>query len=235
MENFISYNPKNKVLHFTYSDSKEQLYKNKKLQPNNWIYRTKKIEYLYNEHGFRERNFSELNWCDSVVIIGCSIVQGEGLAKEDTIADQLSKIIKIPVINLGVAGGGVDLSCWNSTVLHENFPVPKAIVHVWPSVDRYTDRINDRFKPFIPNVKNYQHQLDWTYRSTRYVQTDRALWKNKTFYCELSFYEHTAEILNVDYINLRDYARDLMHPGINSAKSAADHIAENLHQHNVII
>jgi len=228
MNHFISLLPKNQSLEFTGSD-KEKLYrKNYKRSSKDWIYRTKEIWYSYNEYGFREKSFDKLNWQNSIVMFGCSNVEGVGLAQEDTIAKQLEKIMQMPVINLGIGGSGIDIACWNSTILHEHYPTPRAVVHVWSSLDRYTELTKHGEITYTPAMSNYSYRLNWGYRSKRYVQTDRALWKNKTAYYEATFSDDAAKELKIDFLDYKDYARDLLHPGIESAKASAEKIAKNL-------
>jgi len=228
MENFISYLPKNQTLYFSGSDQEKLFRKNLKRSDKDWIYRTKEIEYSYNEYGFREKSFNDVDWQNSIVMFGCSNVQGIGLAKEDTIARQLENIMQIPVVNLGIGGSSIDIACWNSTVLHEYYPRPRAVVQVWSSLNRYADVTNHRIRSYLPQLKSYYARIDWEYRSKRYVQTDRALWKNKTVYYEASFFTDTAKKLDTDEFSYNAGARDLMHPGIESNRFAAEKIAENL-------
>jgi len=284
MKNFATYYPPNQKLYFSGSDKEELFQINQQTQPKDWIYRTKEIVYSYNEHGFREKCFKEIDWKNSVVMFGCSFVEGVGLAEEDTIARQLEKNMQTPVVNLGVGGSGIDVACWNSTTLHEYYPTPKAVVHLWSGLDRYANfthmltstlpkhnRYNqpgqnrlgiqsDQEQPglhedyyvevlnlLVPNGEQYYVNLNWEYRSKRYIQTDRALWKNKTVYYEASCFENTAAELNIKHlqhfpvppklpsgrcqpesdVNLYR-ARDLLHPGTDFAKTTAEKIAENL-------
>ena len=55
---------------------------------------------------------------------------------------------------------------------------------------------------------------------------DNTLWTNKTQYIELSFFRNTCNTLKITPLTFLDFARDLIHPGIVSAKAAAIKIAE---------
>jgi len=227
MENFINSDKKNTTLLFTTStDNKKWFNKNLKKMPLNWEYRNKSISYVLNEQGFREKPFEEVNWKNAIVLLGCSIVFGEGLAVENTISKQLELLVNRPVVNLGIRGSAVDLACWNSLILHQYYPTPKAVIQVWSAPARYTDfDHNNSMCQYFANHKDYYHKLNWRYRSKQYMQTDRVLWKNKTVYYEISFLNEL-----VDFVRIFDKARDLSHPGINSAKTAAEKIAENLYK-----
>lgn len=217
-------------------DNEETFRQSLQRQPATWIYRNKKIIYKNNELGFRTRSFSEVDWSESIVIFGCSNVYGEGLAEEDTISSNLEKMLGFPVINLGIDGSGIDLACWNSLILHESNNLPKALVHIWSSLDRYSDKIENNIFSFIPSRPGYDPKLNWAERSKFYVSTDRALWRDKTLYCEATFFPHTAIELKlnsptkseVHQLKHLDNARDNAHPGIASAKFAAGVIAADL-------
>jgi hypothetical protein len=227
---------KNKKINFCRSDKIEFFRQNLKTQPKNWIYRHKTITYMFNECGFREIPMNQINWKESVIIIGCSHVLGDGLAVEDTLSKQLEKIIQRPVINLGVSGSGMDIACWNSLTLHEQYPIPRAIIHVWSSLDRYAIGpyyIGSTYIPVkqkLPNKNDYQ-DLNWKFRSEKYILTDRALWKNKTCYLEYSWFDHTATAMDIELFNGVDLARDCIHYGIQSQKLAAEKIANDLAKH----
>lgn len=215
---------------FNIPDTEKLFRKNlKKKKREDWVYKTKSIIYKYNSHGFRTVPFNKIDWANSVVVLGCSNVQGTGLALEDTMCCQLEKILNIPVVNLGIAGSPVDLACWNSLILHNYYPKPKAIVQIWTGLGRYSDYSQEGWQAFLPKFSyNYYYRLNWYKRSKYYIEADRALWKDKTVYCEGSFFRDTATTVGVSYLTFHDSARDLMHPGIKSNRSAAENIAEEL-------
>lgn len=230
MKQFINYQLKNQTVLWSGADQEKVFKKNLKRNDKEWIYRQKDINYCYNEQGFRERSFNDVDWKESIVIFGCSNVEGVGLANEDTIARCLERIIQKPVINLGIGGTGVDISCWNSTILYEYYDIPKAIIHIWSNLDRYSDTKNDKIVPYVPRSSKYCAVINWEFRSRQYVITDRALWRDKTLYYEASFFGTTASRLKIDKLNTIDYARDLIHPGLESTKLVAEKIAENLYK-----
>jgi hypothetical protein len=213
------------------NDTYSHFKKNLKTQPEDWIYRSKKISYSINEQGFRENVFKDIDWAESIVIFGCSILDGHGLALEDTIASQLNCMLKIPTVNLGIPGSAVDLAFFNSIILYNNYPRPKAIVHLWTSPDRYSEfsAMQNDWRPIVsysPQRPNYNGAVDWAKRSEYYITADRLIWKNEVPRFEGSFFKHRdKQIKNFEFI---DFARDLAHPGILSAKEAATIIAKDL-------
>lgn len=229
MINFLNYRPKNcELLWDDIDDTKKNFIKRLASQPKDWIYRKKKISYKLNEQGFREKPFKKVRWDKSVVIIGCSIAYGEGLALEDNIASQLSNILSIPVINLSISGSAIDLALFNSTILNTYYPKPKAIVHIWTSPNRYThfSNITSDFNNKVPWHKNYDNKMNWEKRSKLYIESERAIWKNTVPRFEGSFFDHNDQ--KITYFETLDLARDLHHPGIVSNLKAAKIIADQL-------
>jgi hypothetical protein len=202
----------------------------KKFGPS-WYFYDKHIVYENNSHGFRERPFEEINWANSIVMIGDSIVEGIGLPLEDTTVKKLEQELGIPVVNLGVSGSAIDGACINSLILHNNFPRPKALVHLWTSLYRYTQFNSSQkkgsIKNFLPRRSGYI-DLGWEERSKFYIQADRQLWKDKTIYYEATFFQDTAKQLGFEVLPEIDLARDQDHPGPRSCELAAKRIAKDL-------
>lgn len=234
----------NRHFNFYSMDSEEQFLENsKKFRSNeqSWIYFDKSIEYKFNSQGYRTSEWNDINWQESVVIFGCSNVVGEGLAEADTISGVLSRLLDRPVVNLGVSGTSIAFSSYNSAMLCNNLPTPYAIVQLWTALARmelYTadvvkihtaaqhghiDTISTEFYrswisyPENPNTHMFFNAL-----------LSKLLCKSKTRYYEASFFLETANMLQCDYITVDDYARDLTHPGINTAKTVATQIANSL-------
>ena len=210
-------------------DSETNVRINEEIFGKEWYYYKKEISYINNEEGFRTRSFIDLDWSNCVVVLGCSNIKGTGNALEDTVGVQLEKILNIPVISLGISGAGVDLTCRNSLVLHNTRPFPKAVVQVWTGLDRYCDFSPPRgIKKHMANRSGYCFKHDWGIRSQHYIDSDRALWQGKTIYSEHSFFKHTADTLGIDFIDEKDQARDLDHPGYLTNRLAAEQIAQKL-------
>ena len=228
-------------------DNSKDYLKNKLELGKDWYYFDRKISYRYNSNGFREKEFSTVDWENSIVILGCSNVLGIGLVLEDNLSNVLEKMIGIPVINLGISGSAIDHACWNSLILHENYPTPKAVAQVWSSTKRYTDflpvgQVRATYEIFgekmcpsnvQPFKDHYCAKHTWDLRSKFYVEADRALWRNKTAYVEASFFEHSARELDVPFVYEVDKARDFNHPGVETIKKMAEVLAEQLNKQGV--
>ena len=215
-------------------DTSEKKYRKsrKKLGPD-WYFYDKRITFDYNSNGFRAPELDTMDWANSVVVIGDSFVSGDGNAIEDIATTLLQDILEMPVINLGSSGTGIDLACWNSLLLHETYPRPKAVVQLWSSIHRYAEYSTDRnessvYSFHLPQRKPYCAKHNWDERNKMYVLADRVLWKDKLPYYEASVFDVTAKVLEVDHLKEIDLGRDLDHWGPKSNIAAAETIATNL-------
>jgi hypothetical protein len=188
-----------------------------------------------NKHGYRTVEFDSVDWANSIVIFGCSNVYGIGVGEEDTLSSQLSKITKLPVINMGVGGSSMEYSLYNSVVLKDHYPTPKAVVQIWSSLSRTT----------YYTKKNVTHHGTWGMKPNDYMDlysTDpthglvhglmyqsisKQLWGNTKYY-ETSFFDDTVNKLNMPSLTWCDAARDLKHPGRKTLYKLAAQIAASI-------
>ena len=223
---------------FCSMDTEELYIKNARefrLRGEPWDYFNKTITYKFNSQGYRAAEWADTDWEDAVVVLGCSIVLGEGLAEEDTITSQLSKLLNRPVVNLGVSGTGLSFSLYNSTMLYKNSPTPYAVIQLWSHP--YRMELYDSGSIIINAPITHQKEFyrNWilhpenpnthTYMA---AQASRCMWESKTRYYELSLFGETTDILNCTHVRAIDFARDLGHPGIETAKLVAENIAANI-------
>lgn len=219
---------------FSSYDSLKLFNNNLKTQPADWHYRTKEITYQCNSNGYRAKEWNTIDWTNAVVIFGCSCTVGVGLAEDETIAHYLEQIVKKPVVNMGVSASSMQFSFINSTLLSKNFPTPYAVVQLWTNIDRYTvfkGQVIDHIGPWDDNafynetiMNPYQSMVNASYTST----ASRELWKNRCRYYSASFFEPTAHYTESDWVYIDNKARDLVHPGKESAKQMAELIANNI-------
>lgn len=222
--NFLQHQNEMKTTEFSDFDSKKRFRNNQKKFKNKWSLYNYRITYKKNPQGFRTHNFKKLDWNDSYVIIGCSNVFGLGLKEEHTLAKILEKKLKKPVVNLGISGSAIDTACYNSFQIYKSGQNPKGIIHIWTSLFRYMHfRKSKIIRFFLPTQPDYHSQLFWEDRNKFTIEMDRELWRSKGVpYFEYSFFPETANELDITFFKTLDTARDLMHPGIESNKKAAE-------------
>ncbi len=219
---------------FSSYDSLKLLEENLKTQPADWHYRTKQITYKCNSNGYRSDEWNSINWKKAVVIFGCSCTVGVGLAEDETITHQLSNILNRPVVNIGVSASSMQFSFINSVLLSKNFPTPYAVVQLWTNVDRFTLFKEQQIEHLGPwdTAEIYKEFVNYPYHAlteATYISTaSKELWKNRCRYYSASFFNQTAYYTESDWIEIDNKARDLVHPGRNSARNMAELIAKNI-------
>lgn len=220
------------------SDNEEEYNKNLLRQPRDWYYRTNHIEYTVNKHGYRTKEFDSIDWANSVVMFGCSVTFGNGLDDKHTISSQLEQLLNMPVINMGVSGSSMLFNHHNNIILREHYPTPKAIVMYWPGHDRIAHY--SKHKIVHQGHWNFTENslIDvWTENETHVnlnaimlAKANRLLWQDRCAYYEATWENSTSKIIDCDHISddRGDRARDIIHPGINTAKEIANKIAKRL-------
>lgn len=216
------------------SDDEKKFNSNLKRTGKDWHYRHNSVKYTLNSLGYRTRNFDEVDWENSIVIFGCSYVQGVGVDDTNTLSYFLEKELNLPVINMGVIGSSNTFHLHNVNVLLTQYPKPKAILYLPSALQRYP-------------IYDWDHVIyrgEWTDNKTQ-MKTNRAnsvvqnlmalniisnMCQSRTRYIEYcvshplyKFLEDHNPNVNRVYIdgcepridNEEDYARDLAHPGSN--------------------
>jgi hypothetical protein len=218
---------------WTGSDTRELFEQHLRKQPADWYYRTRPVLYQYNSNNYRCPEWADIAWQDSWVVLGCSIVEGVGLALDDCIPSQLSQMIKSPVINLGVGASGLDVTMFNSIRLLEAGIRPKGVVllHGVHNLSRFAifsptrvmlvgnwilDRPNN--EPLDTLYKLWTtHTNNAEAHSQMNLEGAIALWKCANI---------PVFSVNIkDLSAISDYARDLQHPGRITAKDWSQRIA----------
>lgn len=234
-----------------FGDNEVALQSNLKKTPEDWKYRTKKIYYNLNGSGYRTREWRDINWSESIVILGCSNTFGIAVAEDETIAYYLEDLTKRPVINLGYPSASNDTILNNSSILFEKFGIPYAVVINWSTLDRfrYYHRFNyldigswnNKVSGISPitiqdNVdvsELYQLQAMDQYhlwmRNYFLSKSANATWRGRTRYVTLSNFKESAYWMRADgWIKITNSARDLIHPGSEDHLKAAMFINEKL-------
>lgn len=222
-------------------DNEDLFKENLKRQSKDWYYRDHKVDYQTNSFGYREKEFDKIDWKNSMVIFGDSIVFGIGVSEEDTLSKVIERLTGIPVINLGVTGASPIFTLHNSMLFLQSFPLPKYVVFGWSGDTRV---------PYY-HQKYIQHLGEWDIEKSNFVKgwcedsfngithtkmsvkIARELWKDKAQYCEFSFFDSVADAIGCDYIKFLDFARDetkdengtkIGHPGRKTLLSLSNKI-----------
>ena len=234
---FLS-NPGYATTEWACTDDSETYQKNILTQPNDWYYRTAKIQYSINKNGYRTHEFNDIDWANSIVMFGCSQIFGVGVDDEHTIPKFLSDILNISVINMGVGGVSNDFILNNSSILCDGYPTPKAVMHVWSSSDRTTYYYKHHLMSHGPWRNNSEFYNHWSSsESHAQVQTlmaskiSKQIWSDKTIYLEYTNFSNTGKILGCSMPQknfFADKGRDLLHYGQKTNKHIAENIAKDI-------
>lgn len=233
-------------------DTQAAFEKNKLTMPPSWRYHTKKVEYRYNSAGYRTHDWSQIDWKNAIVLFGDSCTFGEGLASDETIDAQLSRITGRQVVNLGIPAGSNSQMFNLSLDVLERFGTPYAVVMNWSTADRFRYFYKngyyecgpwDSYKSLagrttldgvnIPQLwtltsKNEYHIMCNNYYVGKAAQ---ALWKNQTKYISISYFNDSAHYMRVEKkFTIDNDARDLVHPGLGNSRSVAIYIKDKINQ-----
>ena len=135
----IHYHAPNEITNFSGTDSEKLYYKNRKvLKDIDWKWHHQKIEYRFNNLGFRcDVDFvDDFDFSEYVVVLGCSNVMGVGNMAHETIPGMLESKLNKKVINMGVGGGSNSLIYDNLMWLLSRKHRPLRIVVCWSSLYR---------------------------------------------------------------------------------------------------
>jgi len=212
--------------YFAGSDNPKSFKRLLKKMPDDWHYRNKEIYYAVNSRGYRTYEFDKVNWKEAIVLFGCSMVAGVGVADDETISYYLEQLSGRPVVNLGVPGSGLDFNLYNNFLLKRNYPTPYAVVNIYSNLNRMVCFQNNQ--PEMHGlwsledgyVGYMQHSENPVVRSLLNCEQVKHLWKDtRTYYA--TWFHDTSEYIGVDKLEFTNTARDLAHCGLESNKANA--------------
>jgi len=226
--------------HWCSSDSQELFEKNLRIQPDDWIWRTRQVKYTLNSVRYRCPEWQDIDWKNSILMFGCSQVFGIGVDDADTIPNILSTLLGTPVINLGISGSSMLFSFHNALQYHAgNRPTPLGVINLWTSCCRTTTYKKDWIEYHGPwNIKQEDifdlYNIDAINPKINALQIERSsriIWKD-TKYFSASFFDDTVDALGC--VNLThtcktlNDSRDGIHTGPDSNKRVAEYLANKI-------
>ena len=197
--------------------------------------KNKSTTYKTNKDGYRCPEWDQIDWANSHLLFGCSVVHGVGLEDDETLDKHLSALLQEPVINLGVGGGSLPFILANTYKLIDAGVKPKSVILVEPEPSRvalfYKDKTEHVGSWVLtrgsgdPN-KWYQN---WVKDNNAEVYGYLASRGIKTAWEHLGVpYVNTFQPLcpgEQDLPGYIDVAQDKQHPGPKTIKLWAEHIA----------
>lgn len=137
---------------FITGESQETFKNTCNMLPDWWRYKDERISYKINSHGFRAREFNDIDWNNSIALVGCSYIFGTGVAEKDTVGYYLSQLTNMSVINLGMPGIGNDGIFINACKIQQY--KPKYTIVGWTHHNRILVYKNEKDALFL-NSWNY--------------------------------------------------------------------------------
>ena len=220
---------------YTFAADEEKRYKKlRKYFGKSWRYydyENDPIVTVENELGYRSSTVYPTD--EYFLHCGCSNTYGSYLHEQHRASNLIEERTGLPVINLGIPGGGGNIIQMNvQKLMLSDYNKPKAIFVQWPEVLRITLPAYDGKKKIIR--ANQQRKEDMvTFES---FLRRRGIFENlarhsydsvNNFGIPVVNYAldpHTSEFYNVHEVVRVDTARDNMHSGIETNKIIADYI-----------
>ena len=207
------------------------------LEKYNWTNR--QFTYKFNSHGFRSEEFSN---DDSIMFFGCSYTVGIGLPLENTWAYLVAQNLNLKCFNLGIGATGPDTSF---RLANHYIPQikPKIVVYAEPHPSRFSlVGVDDIYQFTTHNIVSIKYDDTTKFNSfyEQWVLNDENIKLNsikhrlaiqaicQQYNIKFAFAESYSELAPVDL----DFARDLMHPGVESNKIFAELILSRINQSN---
>lgn len=223
---------------YPYDDS--ALYQESLLRlPANWPWRNKIIRYDLNSLGYRAPEFGIVNWSEVIICFGCSMTFGIGVNDSDTWPQALSQLTGIPVVNLAVPGGSVQINWANSVRLIAAGVVPRAVIYNWPEVSRSCEFLQGQpvdnwgsWRLDAPQNPHTQNSLGtaWAMNPTHCQTMAELMIQSLGWTCprlDYTWSESLSRRVKFRYPRV-DLARDHQHPGPLSHLAFATMTARDL-------
>ena len=231
------------VSNYCWPDEEDEYKKNLVTQPSDWRYRNKEVVYTFNSHGYRcEKEFDEIDWENSIVVFGCSMVFGQGVSDDETLPYFLSKLYNREVVNLGVPSCSNEFILDNAIRMKNKYGTPYAMIMMWTLSNRLPYYGEEALKhlgmwmniesnvlghPDYNAIVNnlYYNKSNEFSRLYNITQIGREIFADKTNYFDGSFFCETAHYGKCyDRFGFKNGARDLVHAGPEDLERIANEI-----------
>lgn len=228
------------VGHYHPMDTKEQYEINAVNPEFRLLWPEDSVTYTTNKFHYRCAEWADVDWSSSVLVLGCSFTFGVGLDDSQTITHQLSKLIDMPVVNLGQGGASWTFIWVNTIRLLAAGIKPKAVIYIWPNTNRYCRLFKDsRARSYGPwNIDIEDNGLGREYAlaelhaqllSGDLLTSIRALWTCPQLHYYYSPYDRQLTQWAVRPLKpMVDKARDQVHPGVITTGLWANQLAKDL-------
>jgi len=211
---------------FIGTDTEESFTAHLTTQPNDWYYRNCSITYEFNNLGHRCKNLDDIDQSNYILFTGCSNTVGIGLELEKTYSYIVADKLGCDYYNLALGATGIDammhnLSLWLGKIKER----PKAIVIQWPNEARFLLMDKLGVAPRPQGVWSNERDVTGFISAGSYNGFFQS--RKKIAYKFVEAFSNDINIVNIDTADTKDmknfirwphldYARDLMHTGIET-------------------
>lgn len=178
-------NPKSSNTLFAGPDSAELLERNLKYLPQDWIYRTKPVNYSFNSSKLRmKKNIEDVG--DSYILFsGTSYTMGVGIDEESRFSDKVSEQAGLDFINFAGPTYSIKVQAISFfNLLKTNYKLPKVLVMEYAPEIGYTFYNNGNFvctnTPFLKHLDGH-NKITNAYKSlldTDFFIQEATLYRN---------------------------------------------------------
>jgi hypothetical protein len=224
------------VFNYMDTDSSELRKRNKKKFGKEWKYYNKTITYTNNSNGYRAPEWDQVDWSNSVIVMGCSFVYGIGHDDEDTLPKCIERKLDMPVVNLGAGGTGLVFHIENTNQLIAAGIKPKAVVLLHPPAARFTYFFKAGPVNIGPWDKNKLQKAMWKHYAydSNHVTAMQHMYSNaisNMWNCPVLKYSFEKEDQhNANIARYHDKAADNSHPGDETYNALSTVIAHDIKQ-----
>ena len=230
-------------LKYCWPNEKDEFILNLKTQPEDWKYRNKDVIYTINSHGYRvNKEFNEIDWKNSIVVFGCSMVFGQGVSDDETLPYFIGKLFNREVINLGVPSCSNEFILDNAIRMKKKYGTPYAMIMMWTLSNRipyYGEECVKHLGIWVNREDNQTSHADYDNiihnlyydksnefnRLYNITEMSRQLFNKETNYFDGSFFCETAHYGKCyDRFGFKNGARDLVHAGKEDLERIANEI-----------
>lgn len=228
---------------YCWPDEEDEFKKNLETQPIDWRYRSKEVVYTFNSHGYRcKKEFKDIDWQNAIVVLGCSMVFGQGVSDDETLPYFLGKLYNREVVNLGVPSSSNEFMLDNAIRMKKTYGNPYAIVMMWTLSNRlpYYGETSIKHMGMWGNLESndlghadyncivnnlYYTKSNEFNRLYNITEIGRQIFADKTNYFDGSFFCETAHYGKCyDRFGFKNGARDLIHAGPEDLERIANEI-----------
>lgn len=162
------------------------------------------INYKLNAHGYRCKEFDNINWNNFVLFLGCSNTFGQGVPENYLASSLLEKHLNIDCVNLGVPGGSNILISDIALHLVERKVLPKLVVVGWTTHNRIYDIVNNQIENLgIWSTSWYSSKINLCkdFYKQWMLNDERTVYQSKLAQRQIRHYFKDVKILEYTYQN----------------------------------